>query len=144
MSKKFNFDETFGHILNFALQLEDILKYFMLKRIKHLNFRIKNIDFDEKLHIGKKTIFDQFFSQNSKFFFYSFKFRSIAPKLKDILEYFMRKSIKHLSFHAKNMDFDTKLHVGKKLVLTNFSIKIHDENEFQYFAYLKLNFFGNY
>ena len=69
MSKKFNFDETFGHILNFALQLEDILKYFMLKRIKHLNFRIKNIDFDEKLHIGKKTIFGQFFSQNSKFFF---------------------------------------------------------------------------
>ena len=57
MSKKFNFDETFGHILNFALQLEDILKYFMLKRIKHLNFRIKNIDFDEKLHIGKKNHF---------------------------------------------------------------------------------------
>ena len=57
MSKKFNFDETFGHILNFALQLEDILKYFMLKRIKHLNFRIKNIDFDEKLHIGKKKHF---------------------------------------------------------------------------------------
>ena len=97
----------------------------MLKRIKHLNFRIKNIDFDEKLHIGKKPFLINF-SVKIRNFFYSFKFRSIAPKLKDILEYFMRKSIKHLNFHVKNMDFDTKLHVGKKSVLTNFSIKIQN------------------
>ena len=47
-------------------------------------------------------------------------FEFLRAKLDEILGYFMLKSFKKLNFRAKNLDFDQKLKIPKKIPKLNF------------------------
>ena len=119
----------------------------MRKSIKHLNFHAKNMDFDTKLHVGKKISFDQFFDQNSKFLlFCHFRFRifrQIQFHLKFPKVDFLTKSVKN-SVKKSWSRYSWQLKHFQNFLLmlsTSYKSKTFHDNEFQYFAYLKLIFF---
>ena len=91
----------------FAPKSDDFLEYFILKRIKKINFHAKNLDFDPKLNL-QNIQKSQYWPKTLLLSRHTWIF---APKSEDILEYFILKRIKKLNFHAKNLDFDPKLNL---------------------------------
>ena len=99
---KFLRNFTFRHFEFFAPKLEDILYQ---KVWKWFNFRAKIPDFDlqlnlQKLWKGGKSQFWQTLHLHIWIF---------APKLEDILEYFIQKSIKIIEFSCQKSIFWPKI-----------------------------------